>query len=505
MKRFFFSLYIIVTLFVLPGNSALSLDNSQGVSKNDFNIVLITIDALRADHLSCYGYHRNTTPHIDKIAEKGIIFKNSIAPSSWTSPSMVSLFTSVYSINHGVIHGFVKNKKIYNQEVFSDELTTLAEILKVNGYSTFAVASNLHLSEKFGFARGFDYFKCLSFHPAPRVNKIIYSWKDEIKKADKFFLWIHYFDPHHFYHSRTPWIEKYTSKTLTQKLKLFEKKMYELLELIPMFKKDPQALSNLIALYDSEINYVDSYVGELIQKLELDKNTLIIITSDHGEGFLEHGTLDHGKNLHSESINIPLIIKLPQRMSKKVIDQQVSLLDIMPTILSMLNIPYPKKIFGEAILTSNGEERNITERFLFTELGKGNYNMKAILTKDWKYIYNYKGMLEELYNRVKNVLTKDWRYIYTYESKIEELYNRKQDSQEQVNLINKKASFGKKFKEQLNQWIASAPRYPAEKIKITPSQEVKEKLKALGYISNGEQKELKQSPKGCKSIPNESQ
>jgi len=184
----------------------------------------------------------------------------------------------------------------------------------------------------------------------------------------------------------------------------------------------------------------------------------------------------------------------------------VSLLDIMPTILSLLNITYPKKIYGEPLLTSNGDERNIEERFIFTELGKGNYNMKAILTKDWKYIYNCKGRLRELYNRLKNALmTKDWRYIYSYEGKIEELYNRKQDLQEQVNLISKNPSFGKKLKDQLNQWIASASRYPAEKIKITPSQELKEKLKALGYISNEEQRELRQSPKGCKSIPYENQ
>ena len=117
------------------------------VSNNDFNIVLISIDALRADHLSCYSYERETSPNIDKIAEKGILFENVIAPSSWTVPSMVSLFTSVYPINHGVISGFLRNNKVYKQEVLSDNLTTLAEILKENGYATFGVAANLHLSE----------------------------------------------------------------------------------------------------------------------------------------------------------------------------------------------------------------------------------------------------------------------------------------------------------------------------------------------------------------------
>ena len=101
-------------------------------TEEDFNIVLITVDTLRADHLSCYGYDRNTSPAIDKIAEKGIIFNNALAPSSWTAPSMVSLLTSVYPINHGVNHGigYMKNRTIHIQEVFSSKLVTLTEILK---------------------------------------------------------------------------------------------------------------------------------------------------------------------------------------------------------------------------------------------------------------------------------------------------------------------------------------------------------------------------------------
>ena len=105
--------------------------SSQKTAKNDFNILLITIDALRADHLSCYGYERKTSPNIDKIAEKGIVFKNVIAPSSWTAPSMVSLFTSTYPINHGVIQGLVNKKKV-TQKIISSELTTIPEILKAN-------------------------------------------------------------------------------------------------------------------------------------------------------------------------------------------------------------------------------------------------------------------------------------------------------------------------------------------------------------------------------------
>ncbi len=498
MKQLSSSLFITTILSFFLTNPALSLDNPQDISMSDSSIVLITIDTLRADHLSCYGYERKTTPTIDKIAEKGILFKNAIAPSSWTAPSMVSLFTSVYPTNHEVVHGFVNNREIFDQEIFSDKLTTLTEILKANGYTTFGVSSNLHLSEQCGFARGFDYFKNLSFRQASFVNKTPYLWENTIKNSDKFFLWIHYFDPHHFYHPRKPWIEQYSSDALTKELYFSKKTMKELKPLIPLLKEDPKAMSHLIALYDSEINYVDSYLGKLIKKLELDKNTLMIITSDHGEEFLEHGKLDHGNNLYSELINIPLIIRLPQNMTKKVIDQPVSLIDIMPTILSLLNIPSPKQTLGKSLLTPNGEVKNIADRFLFTELKRNKNDLKAILTKDWKYIYNYKEKRNELPNRLKRAWNENWRYLFNYKEVIEGLYDRKQDASEHINLINEIPSVGTKLKNQLNQWVTTTPRYPANKIEIIPSQDMKEKLEGLGYLAGEEKTEgLSPASKGC--------
>ena len=290
MKHILPSLYIVAVLIVFPAGSAFSPENVQAASKKDFNIVLITIDTLRADHLSCYGYERETSPHMDKIAEEGILFKNVIAPSSWTAPSMVSLFTSTYPVNHGVVYGLQwKRKNKYSQDAFSEKLTTLPEILKTHGYTTFGVSSNHNLTADLGFARGFHYFEYAgNANPADCVNKIVSSWEDKIKGVKKFFLWVHYMDPHHPYHDRFPWIAQYSSPSLTRTLNFTDKSSRELNRLIPTFKENPQHLSNLIALYDSEINYVDSHVGELIQKFELEKNTLLIIASDHGEEFLEH-------------------------------------------------------------------------------------------------------------------------------------------------------------------------------------------------------------------------
>ena len=466
MKLFLFPFCIIITLSFFLGSSALSIDNSQDVLKNDFNIVLITIDALRADHLSCYGYERETSPNIDKIAEKGIIFKNSIAPSSWTAPSMVSLFTSLYPINHGVIHGifYVHNKTIYKQEVFSSDLVTLAEILQAHGYTTFGVASNRHLSEKFGFAKGFNYFECLHWHSAQSVNKVVHSWEKQIRKSDKFFLWIHYLDPHHPYKARNPWIEQYTPKAFTRKLSLTSKSSSALTKLIPTFEKDPQALSNLIALYDSEINYVDSYLGKLIQKFRMDKNTLIIITADHGEGFLDHSQLGHGNNLYYETTNIPLIIKLPYSSKKETVNKQVNLVDIMPTILHTLNIDPPEQTLGKSILEKEGTLARLKKMLLGNEIPDCTFS-----ELDTTHI-------------LKTIMTPEWKYIYNYTDRTEQLYNIKSDPLEIGNLADKKSRLCNQLKEKLFNWTSTAKKYPTKKQHFKLSPEEKEKLKGLGYI-----------------------
>ena len=500
IMHFFLALCLIVPSSLLSINSSYALDRLES-SLPDCNILLITIDALRADHLSCYGYERTTSPHIDKVAGEGFIFENVIAPSSWTAPSMVSLFTSVYPINHGVVHGFIKNgKTILNQEVFSHEIITLPEILKAHGYTTFGIAANLHFSEQFGFGRGFDYYKCLPWSPAPVVNEILASWRDTIKSSEKFFLWIHYFDPHHFYHARKPWIEDYTSSVLTQTLNLSKKTVKQLTESIPLFKKDHQALSHLIALYDSEINYVDYHLGEFMQSFELEENTLMIITADHGEEFLDHEMIGHGHNLYTESITVPLIIKLPHGSNKRVTNQQVSLLDIMPTVLSLARIPSPAQTIGESLISPEGEVRPIGKRLLFTELERGeDLNLKAVLTEDKKYMYDYDAVDRTLSARIKRAWKKDWRYLFNSKEVIESLFDRKQDPREHINLINEQASLGETLKQQLDRWIATSHRYPVSQVNITPSQETQEQLKALGYISQSDEANVTPPSKDCVS------
>lgn len=467
MKHILPSLYIVAVLIVFPTGSAFSPENVQAASKKDFNIVLITIDTLRADHLSCYGYERETSPHMDKIAEEGILFKNVIAPSSWTAPSMVSLFTSTYPVNHGVVYGLQwKRKNKYIQDAFSEKLTTLPEILKTHGYTTFGVSSNHNLTADLGFARGFHYFEYAgNANPADCVNKIVSSWEDKIKGVKKFFLWVHYMDPHHPYHDRFPWIAQYSSPSLTRTLNFTDTSSRELNRLIPTFKENPQHLSNLIALYDSEINYVDSHVGELIQKFELKKNTLLIIASDHGEEFLEHGSIGHAHNLHRETIQVPLIIKLPYSSEKKMVNKPINLIDVVPTMLDILDIEPPEQTVGTAALKKEGLLLFLERMFMGN--GEPEYSFAEL-------------------NRVLNlkaVISSQWKYIYDYTNETEQLYNIKSDPGEITNLADKESDRCIKFKSDLLSWVSGAKKYPVAKQQVQLSNEEEEKLEALGYLT----------------------
>jgi arylsulfatase A-like enzyme len=262
---------------------------------------------------------------------------------------------------------------------------------------------------------------------------------------------VHYFDPHNPFHARIPWIDHYTPRALTRELELTKKSWDNLPRLVPMLKKDPAALSNLIALYDSEINFVDFYIEKLIKKFKLDENTLIIITSDHGEEFLEHDNIGHSYNLYNETLCIPLIIKMPFSLERKIVEEQVTLLDIMPSILNLLKITPPEQALGKISLT-----KKETSEYIFSELDRN--------------------------ARLKTILTSKWKYIYDYESKTSQLYNLKSDPSESQNLIRKEVSVGKQLHEQLFDWAEHAQKYPTTQENINLSEEEKEKLKELGYI-----------------------
>jgi len=161
------------------------------------NVILITIDTLRADRLSCYGYTRETTPFLDQLARDGIRFSRAYSNASWTAPAVVSLLTGLLPTTHGVEHGTIENRTdVVNQEVVPVEARMWAEVLQRAGYRSFGITANGHLDPRFGFDRGFERYRCIGFADAEGVKQVLASWRREIVESHPYFLWVHLFDPH---------------------------------------------------------------------------------------------------------------------------------------------------------------------------------------------------------------------------------------------------------------------------------------------------------------------
>lgn len=423
---FIFSLLLVFLLWFFIFFKPIKKDSS-------FNVLLITLDTTRADRLGCYGYKKAETPHIDEIARRGVIFTQAYAQVPLTFPSHCSLFTGTYPLYHGA-----RNNGTY---YLSSELITLAEILKEKGRVTAAFVSSFTVDSRFGLNQGFDYyddefrkgetFKGLNAErKAAEVFNAFKSWFEQ-NYAKPFFVWLHFFDPHLPYDPPSPYKEKYIS--------------------------DP---------YDGEIAYMDFYVGKVIEELK-DKNllskTLIILAGDHGEAFGEKGEDGHGIFLYEETLKVPLILYAEKRLPEnRVIKARVRLIDIMPTILDFLKMPIPDQVQGISLLrlfkTFKAKDRpNYIETFFPRE----NYGWSELV-----------GLMEG-----------PWKYI---RAPREELYNLHLDPEEKMNLAKEKQKVIIELKKKLDGYLINyASPFFAQKRKLT--EEEKEKLKALGYLSSVEE------------------
>ncbi|MBL8863317.1 MAG: sulfatase [Planctomycetes bacterium] len=279
------------------------------------NVLLITIDTLRADHLGCYGYQRPTSPRIDAFAAGAVVFENAHSSSSWTLPSLASIHTSLYSTTHGCW-------KIYSR--LEPEFTTTAEILRDAGYDTAMVACHIFLSAQYGLQQGFTHIDDELVRPPSDAAAAISSpgvtargvrfLERQAASPDgaPWFLWLHYFDPHDTYLPHAGFSETFGT-------------------------------SAEIDLYDGEIAFTDHHVGEVLARLAelgLAEDTIVVLTADHGEEFGEHGFQRHGYTLYEEAVRIPLVVRAPGAPARRVSDV-VSNVDLLPTILDLAGLPPP--------------------------------------------------------------------------------------------------------------------------------------------------------------------
>jgi choline-sulfatase len=324
------------------------------------NILFVSIDTLRADHLGIYGYGRGTSPSIDAFAKTAVVFDAAQSASSWTLPSLASLMTSLYSTTHGCW-------KI--QSRLEPEFTTLAETLRDGGYDTAMAVPHLFLSAQYGLQQGFTHVDDTMIRTGADSDQAISSpgitqkglafleEKAKVKDDVPWFLWLHYFDPHDAYLKHEGFSERFGTEK-------------------PM------------DLYDGEIAFTDAHIGRLLARLGelgLADDTIVVIVADHGEEFGEHGSTRHGYTLYQEAVRIPLLVRVPGVAPRRVHDVVASV-DVMPTLLELCTLAPPKEIEGHSLLGMMRGSAEAPHEALSEVRWHAGQDMRALRTDKWKYI-----------------------------------------------------------------------------------------------------------------------
>mgnify|MGYP000748955480 CR=1 FL=1 len=466
------------------------------------NILLISVDTLRADHLSCYGYPTNTSPHIDQLASENVLFDQAYATAGWTPPSHASMFTGLYPSEHGVVNN--------NQLV--ESIPTIAQILYDDGYHTGGFVNNSQVGQLVGFDRGHETFievwkghqsnnvfeKAVRYlnrqthkltgkydKGAKQTNRLALRWLDRYSKGKKpFYLFLHYIEPHNPLNPhREHWNKQATSCFRSG---INWKKIQKMAENPLRFYTDECTLNReetdyLISLYDGEIFYVDQIIGEVINYLKMNKlyeNTMIIITSDHGEHFGEKGNFSHVSSLYQPIIHIPLVVKFPYLLGEnKKISRKVQLVDILPTILDTAGVQIPSQchISGvnlrEAINNATPFRNHIIAEwegripfFILNELGCDESDERVSR-------FNHK---------IYTIIGDSHKFIMSEDK--EELYDIVSDPLEANDLIQEDPDTAKRLKINLLTWL---DKKNSREIHHKPSivdEEIIRNLKSLGYV-----------------------
>jgi len=379
--------------------------------KRDPNVLILVIDALRPDHLGCYGYRLATSPAIDGLARRGVLFTNATSPSSYTRAAVPSIFVSVYPGAHGVLS---QGKQV---EMLSDEYQTLAETLKARGYVTVALAPNPSLHRAFNFDQGFDLYdddfqvagpEVRDFETARKINDRTLAWLRG-HRGKPFFAYLHYRDVHAPYVPPPPYDRMFDQPGPGRPLTEAEYRSQ------PSDIKSPRRYKDLgpyVEQYDGEIRYTDDHLARFLETLSKEgflDNTVIFLTADHGESFLEHGSWTHGTGLYEELTHIPLLLVLPgENATGRRVTVPVQTTDIYPTVLELLKAEIPPGLQGRSLLKAIAGRADpsrpvFSEALVSRSLRPWNFGqLGAVRSGEWKLIYNRWSRSGELYNLARD-------------------------------------------------------------------------------------------------------
>ncbi len=429
------------------------------------NVLLISIDTLRADHLSCYGYGRPTSPTIDSLAAEGVLFEHVAGVSSWTLPTHMSLMTGLDPLGHKVQS---------DPAILSPKIPTLAQRFLEAGYSTAAVVSAVYLNAFHGFSRGFesydDYFVGdelfgagsdveTSTATVERATERLNGWSKATPKRP-FFLFVHFWDVHHNYQPPPPY-DAVFSPTEFPPTSAFE-------SLDQSRNVDDTGLvpTEQIALYDGELRYVDAHIALLlnaIEKLGLANNTIVAVTGDHGEELWQRGDRGHRRTLFEECTHVPLILRYPGHLpAGRRVEQMIRQIDIAPTLLELAGLDPISLVRGAPELPST--DRSVAA------LARG--EVDAMTPAPIAFADLHSGVVQSVRTQTRKFIVDRGKPLY---------FDLAQDPGETNNLIGQGGKQEQALQQLLTAWVAAGKQSPkAGEAEMQPEQ--LELLKSLGYI-----------------------
>jgi arylsulfatase A-like enzyme len=440
------------------------------------NVVLILVDTLREDGLGAFRTDRDPSPHLDDLVDEAAVFERAYATAPWTHPSTGSLLTGLLPPQHGL------GTAPAGMSFFRPQTVLLAELFHRAGYATATVSNNLIVSPDEGFARGVDSFDTRSldidqYFGAERVTRGAMEWLDEAGDAP-FFLYLHYFDPHDRYQAPLPYTRAFVTPALRARVKDLDvtrgrvnpirNRLYEDGRRTD-FEPSTDTMEVLRGLYDGEIQYVDAWIGRLLRFLQQrgrDRDTIVVLTADHGEEFLDHDYLKHGQGLYDELIHVPLVMRFPDGTGRgRRIASPVSLIDVVPTLLAACGLSDAARYAGP---------------------GRDLYGLLARSPADDPgpvFAVSYGGQAASssaAHGPKHAVIDERWKLIHTLETDEVELFDLERDPREQRNVAGEHPQVVDRLRALADSTLAAPP--PAGEPAAPMNRALLEKLEALGYV-----------------------
>jgi arylsulfatase A-like enzyme len=437
---------------------------AESTTAEQSSVVLILVDTLRSDYFAGFDSDGQHVAPLRELISDSIIFTRAYSHAPWTRPSVATLFTSLLPSSHGVIRG---SKMEGGPDHLPDELLTLAEYLKREGYYTAGFVANPQLSPDFGFSQGYDeyyyadsssdekfikwiskklhlYYQNSFYENADSLNKRVLNFLDRNTQTP-FFLYIHYMDPHRPYFCQPEAIWGRSESTYEDVMLKAKREEY-------------------LECYKREVEYVERSIAKLIKHMKASgmyEKSVIILTADHGEEFMEHGGWDHGHTLYEEQLRIPLLVKLPFIRNGQVDDRAVGLIDVFPTITEIVGLKTPEGLQGQALVSGSGERLRGSSEVFAERLPSGQGD-RALISGRWKLIVARNGT-DGVFRR--------------------ELYNLDNDPDEKTNLSGVDIDVEERLNDRMNKIVEFTRLHSYKSGKVTISNKIRMRLKALGYLN----------------------